>query len=62
VLELDDARLAAAHFNWLVMSIPLNRAMFLGEDQPLKRPELNRFADAGVRTFLAAYTPRRGVR
>ena len=61
VLELDDARLAAAHFNWLVMSIPLNRAMFLGEDQPLKRPELNRFADAGVRTFLAAYTPRRGV-
>jgi TetR/AcrR family transcriptional repressor of mexJK operon len=62
VLELDDARLAAAHFNWLVMSIPLNRAMFLGEDQPPKRAELNRFADAGVRTFLAAYTPRRGVR
>jgi TetR/AcrR family transcriptional repressor of mexJK operon len=55
VLELDDPRLAAAHFNWLVMSIPLNRAMFLGEDQPPARAELNRYADAGVRAFLAAY-------
>src|SRR5437867_4240882 len=24
-LQLDDPRLAAAHFNWLVMSIPLNQ-------------------------------------
>ena len=56
VLRLDDPRLAAAHFNWLVMSIPLNRAMFLGEDQPPARAELNRYADAGVRAFLAAYT------
>jgi TetR/AcrR family transcriptional regulator, mexJK operon transcriptional repressor len=55
VLQLDDPQLAAAHFNWLVMSIPLNRAMFLGEDQPPARAELDRHADAGVRTFLAAY-------
>jgi TetR/AcrR family transcriptional regulator, mexJK operon transcriptional repressor len=55
VLQLDDPRLAAAHFNWLVMSIPLNRAMFLGDDEPPSRAELNRYADAGVRTFLAAY-------
>jgi TetR/AcrR family transcriptional regulator, mexJK operon transcriptional repressor len=55
VLQLDDPRLAAAHFNWLVMSIPLNRAMFLGEDRPAARAELNRYADAGVRAFLAAY-------
>src|SRR5919201_1902148 len=27
-LQLDDPALAAAHFNWLVMSIPLNEAMF----------------------------------
>jgi hypothetical protein len=54
-LQLDDPRLAAAHFNWLVVSIPLNRAMFLGEDQPPARAELNRYADAGVRAFLAAY-------
>jgi TetR/AcrR family transcriptional regulator, mexJK operon transcriptional repressor len=55
VLRRDDPRLAAAHFNWLVMSIPLNRAMLLGEDQPPARAELNRYADAGVRAFLAAY-------
>ena len=55
VLELDDARLAAAHFNWLVMSIPLNQAMLLGEDEPATSAELNRYADAGVRAFLAAH-------
>ncbi len=54
-LELDDARLAAAHFNWLVMSIPLNQAMLLGDDEPATPAELDRYADAGVRAFLAAY-------
>jgi TetR/AcrR family transcriptional regulator, mexJK operon transcriptional repressor len=54
-LRLDDPLLAAAHFNWLVMSIPLNRAMFLGEDEPPAAAELDRYADAGVRAFLAAY-------
>lgn len=57
-LELDDPRLAAAHFNWLVMSIPLNQAMLLGEDKPASSAELNRHADAGVRAFLAAYRKR----
>lgn len=55
VLELDDPRLAAGHFNWLVMSIPLNEAMLLGEDEPATPAELQCYADAGVRTFLAAY-------
>jgi TetR/AcrR family transcriptional repressor of mexJK operon len=55
VLQLDDPLLAAAHFNWLVMSSPLNQAMFLGEDQPPPRADLDRHADAGVRAFLAAY-------
>jgi TetR/AcrR family transcriptional repressor of mexJK operon len=58
VLELDDPRLAAAHFNWLVMSIPLNQAMLLGEDEPATSAELNRYADAGVRAFLAAHRKR----
>jgi TetR/AcrR family transcriptional regulator, mexJK operon transcriptional repressor len=53
-LQLDDPPLAAAHFNWLVMSIPLTQAMFLGEDEPAAA-ELNRYADAGVQAFLAAY-------
>jgi TetR/AcrR family transcriptional regulator, mexJK operon transcriptional repressor len=58
VLELDDSRIAAAHFNWLVMSIPLNQAMLLGEDKPATPAELNRYADAGVRAFLAAHHRR----
>jgi TetR/AcrR family transcriptional repressor of mexJK operon len=54
-LEIDDPELAAAHFNWLVMSIPLNEAMLLGLDEPFSGAELDRYADAGVRAFLAAY-------
>jgi TetR/AcrR family transcriptional regulator, mexJK operon transcriptional repressor len=54
-LELDDARLAAAHFNWLVMSIPLNQAMLLGQDEPATANQLRRYADTGVKAFLAAY-------
>jgi TetR/AcrR family transcriptional repressor of mexJK operon len=55
VLRAGDPQLKAAHFNWLVMSIPLNRAMLLGDDEPPATAELNRYADAGVRAFLAAY-------
>jgi TetR/AcrR family transcriptional repressor of mexJK operon len=54
-LELDDPELAAAHFNWLVMSAPINRAMLLGDEAIPSRAELDRYADAGVRAFLAAY-------
>ena len=55
VLRLADPLLAAEHFNWLIMSTPLNRAMLRG-DEALPRPaELDRYADAGVRVFLAAY-------
>jgi TetR/AcrR family transcriptional repressor of mexJK operon len=57
-LELDDPTVAAEHFNWLIMSIPLNRAMFLGDDEPPSAAELERYADAGVRVFLAAYGHR----
>ena len=56
-LCIDDALLAAAHFNWLVMSIPLNRAMLLGVDAPLSPDELARHAHDGVAVFLAAYGP-----
>ena len=52
---LDDPPLAAHHFNWLVMSIPLNQAMLLGTDEPPSPADLDRYAAAGVRVFLAAY-------
>lgn len=38
LLRLDDPALAAGHFNWLVVSIPLNHAMLSGDHRPLPRP------------------------
>jgi TetR/AcrR family transcriptional regulator, mexJK operon transcriptional repressor len=46
---------AADHFNWLVMSAPVNRAMLLGRDEAPAPAELDRWAVEGVRTFLAAF-------
>jgi len=40
------------------MSAPLNRAMLLGDDEPLTPGELDRYADTGVGVFLAAYGTR----
>jgi TetR/AcrR family transcriptional repressor of mexJK operon len=57
-LQLEDPHLAAAHFNWLIVSIPLNRAMLHGDAELPTAAELNRYADAGVRVFLAAYGRR----
>ncbi len=59
LLEVDDAWMAAQHFNWLVLSIPLNKAMASNVDTPLfTKDELDHYADSGVRTFLAAYGRR----
>ncbi len=58
VLDVDDPRMAAAHFNWLVMSIPLNQAMLRGMDEPASPEELDRYADAGVGAFVRAYARR----
>src|SRR5207244_10613717 len=30
LLRMDDPRAAASHFNWLIMSAPINRAMLMG--------------------------------
>ena len=55
VLRLDDPQLAAAHFNWLIMSAPMNEAMLLGRDEKPSAVELDRYVKGGVRAFLAAY-------
>jgi TetR/AcrR family transcriptional regulator, mexJK operon transcriptional repressor len=57
LLEAHDPELAAAHFNWLVMSAPVSRAMLLGDAAIPTAAELDRYADGGVRAFLAAYGP-----
>src|SRR5262249_4029050 len=55
LLDIEDPDLAATHFNWLIMSAPINEAMLLGHDEPPSPSELERYADGGVRAFLAAY-------
>jgi TetR/AcrR family transcriptional repressor of mexJK operon len=55
LLRLDDPLLAANHFAWLILGTPLDRAMFCGDDDSFTAADLERFADAGVRVFLAAY-------
>jgi len=54
-LTIGEPMLAAQHFNWLVMSEPLNRAMLMGDDAIPADEELRRTAREGVRVFLAAY-------
>jgi TetR/AcrR family transcriptional repressor of mexJK operon len=58
VLELDDPLHAAQHFNWLIMSNPLNRAMLMGDDEPPSPADADRYIEGGVRVFLAAYGRR----
>jgi TetR/AcrR family transcriptional regulator, mexJK operon transcriptional repressor len=54
-LRLEDPRLTAEHFNWLVISTPLNRVMLCGDAELPGQADLDRYADAGTRAFLAAY-------
>ncbi|HZT95866.1 MAG TPA: TetR/AcrR family transcriptional regulator [Chloroflexota bacterium] len=56
-LQLDDPLLAANHFVGMLLWIPVNRAMFTGI-HGIKKAELQRYADAAARAFLAAYRPR----
>jgi TetR/AcrR family transcriptional repressor of mexJK operon len=55
LLRLDDPLLAARHLAFLILSIPLDKAMFCGDEESFTAAELERFADAGVGVFLAAY-------
>jgi AcrR family transcriptional regulator len=55
LLTIDDPKTAASHFNWLVMSEPLNRAMLLGDEAIPTPAALRRHAAECVRVFLAAY-------
>jgi TetR/AcrR family transcriptional repressor of mexJK operon len=57
LVALDDPLLAANHFAFLILAIPLDKAMFCGEESSGAGGEtdLDRLAEAGVRVFLAAY-------
>jgi TetR/AcrR family transcriptional repressor of mexJK operon len=54
-LHADDTRLAAQHFAWLIVGIPLDRGMFLPPTEASGGIGVDELADAAVRVFLSAY-------
>ncbi|MRG60276.1 TetR family transcriptional regulator [Agromyces sp. CFH 90414] len=58
LLTVDDARLAATQFNWLVMGEPLNRAMLLGDRAIPSAAERREHVRRSVGAFLPAYAVR----
>jgi len=55
LLRVDDPHVAASHLAFLILGLPLDRAMFLGTGHELSAAELDRRADDAVDVFLAAY-------
>lgn len=57
LLRLDDPYHAASHYAYLVLSAPLDRVMFCGDEEAatLAAGDLHGYADTGVHAFLAAY-------
>jgi TetR/AcrR family transcriptional regulator, mexJK operon transcriptional repressor len=55
LLQFDDPLIAANHFVGMLLWIPVNEAMFTGSDRPRSKAELDRYAVAAVKAFLAAY-------
>lgn len=58
LVTADDPSLAAAHFAYLALAIPQDRAQFYPGERP-SPAERDRLASEAVRIFLAAYAPRR---
>jgi TetR/AcrR family transcriptional regulator, mexJK operon transcriptional repressor len=57
LLRVDDPTIAANQLMGMILWIPVNRVMFCGDDERFSDKELKRYADAGVRAFLAAHRP-----
>jgi TetR/AcrR family transcriptional repressor of mexJK operon len=55
LLSAADPLLAARHFAFLVLSIPMDRALVCGDAAQFSRSELESLADSGVAVFLAAH-------
>jgi len=58
VLRVDDSASCADHFVGMLLWIPVNNAMFTGNETPYTRRQLDRIATSAVRAFLAAYGAR----
>jgi TetR/AcrR family transcriptional repressor of mexJK operon len=55
LLRVDEPLVAAHHFAYLILAIPLDHAMFHPERQLPSVAQLHQHADHAVRAFLAAY-------
>jgi TetR/AcrR family transcriptional regulator, mexJK operon transcriptional repressor len=55
VLVIDDTRLAAEHFAFLVVGRSIDKALFFGGPQTLAETDVDEHARAGVAVFLASY-------
>ncbi|WP_084477823.1 TetR/AcrR family transcriptional regulator [Nocardia jejuensis] len=55
LLRVTEPELAANHFTWLVVSVPVNKVMFCGDDTRFSDAELDHYAEAGIDVFLSAY-------
>jgi AcrR family transcriptional regulator len=54
-LPMEDPAVAAEHLLSLILSVPLNQSMLLGDRVSFTKASLDRFADTGVMAFLRAY-------
>jgi TetR/AcrR family transcriptional repressor of mexJK operon len=55
-LQVEDPEVAAHQLAWLIVGVPMDQGMFLGADGSMTDADLDRIADAGVATFLAAHS------
>lgn len=58
LLRVADAEIAAEHLNWLILSIPLNRALFDAASVEDRTRHAD-YAEAAIDVFLAAYGTER---
>ncbi len=56
LLSLTDPAMAANQFVGMLLWIPVNKAMFTGNDNAVSTADLKRYAENATRTFLAAHT------
>jgi len=59
VLTLDDPAVAAEHFVGMLFWIPINKAMFTGDDDYAASHDLVPVARAATMAFMSAYGNRR---
>ena len=58
LLDLDDAMAAAEHFVGMLFWIPVNKAMFTGDDDYASTHDLLPMARKASAAFVDAYGPR----